>query len=75
MSIKSRKSVVPLPQEIQPRILNARQSAAYLGCSLWCLRSLVWRGELRPIKIGDSRRLLLAKEDLDRYIDAQKRAA
>jgi len=55
--------------------LTISQAAAYLGIRIWALRSLIWCGKLRPIQIGDSRRHLLAIEDLDRLIDEARKVA
>jgi len=55
--------------------MNVRQSAAYLGCAIWCVRNLVWQKLLTPIQIGSSRRLLFDKQDLDQFVEQQKKEA
>ena len=72
---KASRSTSVLPPQIAPRLLTIQQAAAYLGIRVWALRSLIWDGKLKPVQIGDSRRHLLAVEDLDSYIDAQRRVA
>jgi excisionase family DNA binding protein len=62
------------PQAITPRLLNIQQAAKYLGCPVWTLRNLEWRGELPAVrKLG--RRLLFDVKDLDRLVDLSKGGA
>lgn len=71
---------------VEPRLLNMRQAAAYLGLSYWSLRDYVLAGlipvvefpPLRP-REGDRarktlRRVLVDREDLDRFIESRKSA-
>jgi hypothetical protein len=66
-----------------PRLLNVTATAAYLGggCTS-SVRALVARGVLVPVRLPStrrpgelSRRLLFAREDLDRLIDGWKRVS
>jgi excisionase family DNA binding protein len=57
-------------QSIAPRLLNIRGAAAYLGCSIWAVRSLAWGGSVPNIKIGN--RILFDKADLDAFVDRNK---
>jgi excisionase family DNA binding protein len=59
---------------ITPRLLNIQQASKYLGCPVWTLRDLEWRGELRGVR-NLGRRLLFDIKDLDRYVDAAKAGA
>lgn len=54
----------------EPRCLNVEQAAAYLGCTVWAIRTLTWKNEIKAVTIGA--RLLFPKEELDRYIDQLK---
>ena len=74
MPKKPSKSAVAIPQ-VEPRLFNVSEAARYLGIAVWCLRTLVWEKQIPPLKIGKARRLLFDKSDLDKFIDAQKRAA
>ena len=69
---------------IGPRLLNLQQAAAYLGLSAWSLRDYILLGliptvglpPLRP-REGERarstlRRVLVDREDLDRFIDSRK---
>jgi hypothetical protein len=69
---------------IAPRLLSLKQAAEYLGCSYWTARDYVLAGlvpvvnlpPLRP-REGDRaktslRRVLVDREDLDRFIEALK---
>lgn len=69
----------------QPRLLNMRQVAAYLGCSFWTARDYILQGlipsiDMPPLKArpGDRqrrtlRRVLVDRADLDAFIEARKR--
>lgn len=56
---------------ITPRLLNIHQAAKYLGCPVWTLRDLEWRGELRGVR-NLGRRLLFDRADLDRLVEQRK---
>jgi excisionase family DNA binding protein len=60
-------SVVSIPE---PRLLNVRATAAYLGATVWFVRSLAWSRAIPFVVFG--KRILFDKQDLDRYIDSQK---
>lgn len=63
----------PIPATIAPRMLNAADAARYLGIGTFAMRGLHWERKMRGVFIG--RRLLFDKNDLDKYVDALKRAA
>jgi len=56
---------------ITPRLLNIQQASKYLGCPVWTLRDLEWRGELRGVR-NLGRRLLFDVRDLDRLVEQKK---
>lgn len=58
---------------IAPRMLAAPAAAAYLGIGTFALRHLHWDKKLRGVFIG--RKLLFDLHDLDKYVDALKKAA
>jgi hypothetical protein len=74
------------PVAVLPRLLNLHQMAGYLGCSYWSARDWVLQGlvptvELPPLRPREGerarrtlRRVLVDRCDLDRFIDARKRA-
>lgn len=70
---KAVQAVTPAPGTIVPRMLNAATAATYLGIGVYALRDLHYKAALRGVFIG--RRLLFDKNDLDKYVDALKRAA
>jgi excisionase family DNA binding protein len=51
--------------------LDYPQAAQFLNLSESYLRKLVWKGALRPIKVG--RRVLFDPADLRKWLAAQKR--
>ena len=73
------------PPTILPRLLNLQQMADYLGCSYWSARDWVLAGlvpvvELPPLRPREGerlrktlRRVLVDREDLDRFIESRKR--
>jgi excisionase family DNA binding protein len=56
--------------EPAPRLLRVADSARYLGCTVWFLRSLAWARKIPFVRLG--KRLLFDKKDLDNYADSQK---
>jgi excisionase family DNA binding protein len=66
----------PAPQQsrtdisLAPRGLRVKEAAAYLGVTPFFIRDSVWKNELPAMKLG--RRLIIAREDLDKFIDRQK---
>ena len=73
--------------DITPRLLNLRAGAAYLGVSCWTLRDWCLAGYLPTVDLpplrpreGDRpkrslRRVLVDREDLDKFIEARKRSS
>jgi excisionase family DNA binding protein len=59
------------PVTVTPRLLTIKQAAVYLGAAVWAVRQLLWAKEVPHIVIG--RRHLIAREDLDSFIDSQLR--
>ena len=72
---------------VQPRALNLRQAAVYLGLSSWTLRDYVLAGlipvvEFPPLRPREGerqrstlRRVLVDREDLDRFLESRKSGA
>ena len=70
--------------DVTPRLINLRAGADYLGVSFWTLRDWVLAGYLPTVDLpplrpreGDRpkrslRRVLVDREDLDRFIEARK---
>jgi excisionase family DNA binding protein len=57
---------------LQPRLISIKAAAAYLSCTIWAVRTLVWNRQVASLKIGN--KILFDRKDLDAYIDAQKTA-
>ena len=57
---------------LQPRLIGIKAAAAYLSCTIWAVRTLVWNRQVASLKIGN--KILFDRKDLDAYIDAQKTA-
>lgn len=59
-------------ETIQPRLLDLADAAAYLGgAKVFFVRNLLWNGEIPFLRIG--KRFCVAREDLDRWVDRNKR--
>jgi len=69
---RSLSSAIPSQPEV-PRLLTLKAAAAYLSCSLWAIRSLVWDKSIPAIRVG--RRVVIDRADLDAFIEARKAAA
>ena len=54
----------------EPRLLGVREAAAYLGSTVWAIRTLVWEEQIPYIRIG--KRLLIDRADLDNFVDRHK---
>ena len=75
----------PPPDAPQPRLLNMRQVAHYLGCSSWTARDYVLQGlipvvDMPPLlaRPGERqrktlRRVLVDRGDLDAFIETRKK--
>ena len=55
---------------IEPRLLTVRQAAAYLGATVWFVRTLAWSRNIPHLILG--KRMVFDKADLDRYVDSLK---
>ena len=64
-------------EPIEPRLLNLKSAATYLGVSPWTVRDLEARGVLKRVSVplsagAELRKLLFDKVDLDHLIEAWK---
>jgi excisionase family DNA binding protein len=58
---------------VEPRLLRVKEAAAYLGATVWFMRSLAWNRAVPHVVFG--KRLLFDRADLDHYLESQKKAA
>ena len=70
MPSKPARAPTPSLAPLQPRGLNLRRAAEYLGCKLWAMRELVWKGELKAVRIGKCD--IIDVRDLDAWFEKQK---
>ncbi len=61
------KPVAPNPAA---RLLTVKETAGYLGCTVWFAHTLAWNRVVPYLKLG--KRKLFDKADLDSYIEKQK---
>jgi excisionase family DNA binding protein len=54
------------------RLCSLTEAASYLGVSRDTLRRMVWRGELRPVRLPGVRRMLFGRDDLSRLVEDWK---
>ncbi len=57
---------------VEPRLVGIQAASVYLGATVWAVRSLAWCHAVPHLKIGN--RILFDKTDLDKFIEAKKRA-
>ena len=55
----------------EPRLLNVKSAAAYMGATVWFVRSLAWSRAVPFVVFG--KRILFDKQDLDKYVENQKK--
>jgi excisionase family DNA binding protein len=60
---------VPL---VSQRLLTLPEAAHYLGCTLWSVRELIWKGQLPYTRFG--KRFQVDRRDLDELVDREKRS-
>ncbi len=53
------------------RLLTLPEAAHYLGCTIWSVRELIWRGQLPYTRFG--KRFQVDRQDLDELVDREKR--
>src|SRR2546422_1608226 len=58
-----------------PRLVDVAGASRYLGVSAWTVRDLIERGALPRVALPGVRRVLVDQRDLDRPVDASRRAA
>src|SRR5690242_9367974 len=58
---------------IPHRLLTLPEAAHYLGCTLWSVRELIWKGHLPYMRFG--KRFQVDRQDLDELVDREKRCA
>jgi len=54
------------------RLLTLPEAAHYLGCTLWSVRELIWKGRLPYTRFG--KRFQVDRRDLDELVDREKRS-
>jgi len=56
---------------IPQRLLTLPEAAHYLGCTLWSIRELIWKGQLPYTRFG--KRFQVDVRDLDALVEREKR--
>jgi len=70
MARSSKKAAVPVVPAVAPRALNIKEAAAYLCCTVWFLRTLVWGRKIPYLQLGHS--YVFDVADLNRFLDNNK---
>ncbi len=85
--VQAQRAVAPIDQiapqtkvpvvQVAPLVLSLHDAARYLGMSEWTIRDMEHSGLLPRIRVplpnnGELRKLLFAREDLDRAVEAWK---
>lgn len=56
---------------VPPRLLTLPEAAHYLGCTIWAVRELIWKGQLPYTRFG--KRFQVDVKDLDELVEREKR--
>jgi excisionase family DNA binding protein len=59
--------------EIQPKLINIKSAAAYIGATVWFMRTIVLENRIPFLRFGH--RLLFDPADLDKFIEQEKVSA
>jgi excisionase family DNA binding protein len=62
-----------IPQQNQPRGFRVSEAASYIGSTVNFVRALIRDREVPALLLG--KRHILLKDDLDSYLDTQRRRA
>lgn len=57
-------------KEVIRRLLTIKETAEYLGRSVWSVRELIWKGELPIVRVG--KRIHLDIYELDTWVEDHK---
>jgi excisionase family DNA binding protein len=55
---------------LSKRLFDIKESAVYLGRSVWAVREMLWAGKMPYVK--DGKRILLDIQDMNVWIDKSK---
>jgi excisionase family DNA binding protein len=69
----SKKQVAEIVSAVQPRLLNVKDAAVYLGTTVWQVRTLVWSKRLTALRLGH--RQVFDRADLDLFVERLKLAS
>ena len=69
--MQSQDPVIERSTFADARLLTLPEAARYLGCTVWAVRELIWKGDLRYTRFG--KRFQVDLRDLDLLIDREKR--
>lgn len=58
------------PEPVRARMLNVKQAAEYLGCTIWFIRTECWADRLKSVRFGN--RQLIDIVELDLYVERAK---
>lgn len=58
------------PTPVEPRLLNVKAAAEYLGATVWFVRTIAWEKKIKSVMFGN--RLLFPREELDSFVDRAK---
>ena len=56
----------------QGRLYTIREACSYLGVSIWCVRSLIWRGTIQVVRLPGGKKQYLDIRDMDDLIEKGK---
>ena len=60
-------------RHVEKRLLTIKETAKYLGCSIWTVRELIWDRKLPEVRRNrNGGKIYLDIRDLEKYIEQNK---
>ena len=72
LKVKEEKTVQRIGNPL-PRLLTLKQASDYLGLTVWALRERIWNGQLPVLQFPGGRKQYLDRNDLESFIERNKR--
>ena len=71
--ITYKKTEQGISNPMLPRLLPLKEAASYLGLTVWAMRERIWAGQIPVIQVPGGRKLYIDTQDLEAFIQSNKR--